>query len=151
MGVATRCEHIGGEYAGFFISMMQQAVAKSDKTIIFTSHVEDKYNESEMVTETKAVVKGSLAKTGIEAYFSCVIAAKKMKLKDLEPYTKDNNLLNITEEDEILGFKYVFQTRLTKDTVNEKIRGPMGMWTVQETYIDANMQLVLNRLKEYYA
>lgn len=130
--------------------MMQQAVAKSDKFIIFTTHVEDKYNESEMVTETKAVVKGSLAKVGIEAYFSCVLMAKKMKIKDLEPYTKNNKLLTITEEDEMLGFKYVFQTRLTKDTVNEKIRGPMGMWSVAETYIDANMQLVKNRLNEYY-
>ncbi|UOX40286.1 AAA domain protein [Vibrio phage PhiImVa-1] len=139
-----------GEYANFFINMMQQAVAKSDKTIIFTSHVEDKYNDSEMITETKAVVKGSLAKVGIEAYFSCVIMAKKMKIKDLEPYVKDNDLLTITPEDEALGFKYVFQTRLTKDTVNEKIRGPMGMWTMQETFINADMQLVINRLKQYY-
>ena len=139
-----------GEYANFFINMMQQSVAKSDKTIIFTSHVEDKYNEGEMVTETKAVVKGSLAKVGVEAYFSCVIMAKKMKLKDLEPYMEGNSLLNITPEDEALGFKYVYQTRLTKETVNEKIRGPIGMWSVAETFIDANMQLVMNRLKEYY-
>lgn len=139
-----------GDYANFFVNMMQQAVAKSDKTIIFTTHVEDKFNEAEMVTETKAVVKGSLAKTGIEAYFSCVIAAKKMKIKDLEPYVEGNDLLNITEEDELLGFKYVYQTRLTKDTVNEKIRGPMGMWNIKETFIDADMQLVLNRLNEYY-
>lgn len=129
---------------------MQQSVAKSDKMIIFTSHIEDKYNESEMVTETKAVVKGSLAKVGIEAYFSCVLMAKRMKLKDLEPYMKNNKLLNITSEDEALGFKYVYQTRLTKDTVNEKIRGPMGMWSIAETFIDADMELVRKRLAEYY-
>ena len=48
------------------------------------------------------------------------------------------------------GFKYVFQTRLTKETVNERIRSPMGMWPRNETYIDNNLQNVINRLHEYY-
>lgn len=140
-----------GDYAQFFINMMQKQVASSDKTIIFTSHVGDAYNESEMITETKAVVKGSLNKVGLEAYFSCVIAAKKIKVKDLKPYATDNNkLLTITPQDEMLGFKYVFQTQLTKDTVNEKIRGPMGMWHFDETFINADVHLVLERLKQYY-
>jgi hypothetical protein len=60
-------------------------------------------------------------------------------------------LLVITEEEEALGYKHVFQTRLTKETKDERLRGPMGMWSVKETYIDNNMQLVLNRLHEYYA
>jgi len=44
----------------------------------------------------------------------------------------------------------LFQTRLTKETVNERIRSPMGMWTRNETYIDNNLQNVINRLHEYY-
>ena len=47
--------------------------------------------------------------------------------------------------------KYVFQTRLTKETVYERIRSPMGMFQINETYIDNDVQLVLNRLREYYA
>jgi hypothetical protein len=57
----------------------------------------------------------------------------------------------ITPEEEMLGFKHVFQTKLTKDTVGERIRSPLGMWSTPETFIDNNIQLVLERLKDYYA
>ena len=59
-------------------------------------------------------------------------------------------MLNITPEEEALGFKYVYQTKLTKDTVNERLRGPLGLWDTKETYIDNNIQLVINRLRDYY-
>lgn len=72
-----------------------------------------------------------------------------MNLKDLKDY--DNDLLEISPEEEALGFKYCFQTRLTKKTVNERLRSPMAMWDVKETYIDNDMNKVFNRLKEYYA
>lgn len=84
-----------------------------------------------------------------ESYFSCIIASKKVPTKKLEGYASD--LLEITEEEELLGFKYVFQTKLTKDTVNERLRGPMGLWSTKETFIDNNMQNVMNRLDEYYS
>ena len=48
-------------------------------------------------------------------------AAKKMPLTELEDYKSD--LLSITEEDEMLGYKHVFQTRLTKTTVGEEAEG----------------------------
>ena len=140
-----------GEYASYFINMMQQSVAKSDKNIIFLAHTGDTYNEADMVTETKAIVKGSLNKLGIESFFSTVVATKRIELKKLSPFIENNSLLNITPEDEALGWKYVYQCKLTKDTINERIRSPLGMWSQQETYIDADIQLVLNRLKEYYA
>ena len=138
-----------GDYAQFFKRLMQEGVAKSDKQIIFTAHTSDIYNEGDMVTETMIKVKGSLMNQGIESYFSTVISTKKMSLKALDKYKSD--LLNITPQEEALGFKYVFQTMLTKETFNERIRGPLGMWLPNETFIDNNAQLVLNRLKEYYA
>lgn len=137
-----------GEYAQFFKRLMQEGVAKSDKQIIFTAHTSDIYNEGDMVTETMVKVKGSLMNQGVESYFSTVIATKKMSLKALDKYKSD--LLNITPQEEALGFKYVFQTMLTKETVNERIRGPLGMWLPNETFIDNNAQLVLDRLKQYY-
>lgn len=88
-------------------------------------------------------------RTQCESYFTVVLASKKVPLKTLKDYKSD--LLTITPEEEALGFKYVFQTKITKDTVNERLRGPLGLWSNQETFIDNNMQLVLNRLKEYYA
>ena len=137
-----------GDYAQYFKNLMQQFVAKSTKNVIFISHTQDTMNESEMIMETKAPVKGSLKGTGIEAYFSVVIYSKKVPLKALKDYTSE--LLTITPEEEALGFKYVYQTRITKESVNERIRGPLGLFDNAETMIDNNMQLVLDRLHSYY-
>ena len=128
---------------------MQQHVAKSTKNAIFTAHTADSVNESEMVLETKVPVKGSLKNNGIESYFTVVIGSKKVPLKTLKEY--GSPLLNITPEEEMLGFKYVYQTKLTRDTVGERLRGPLGLWDNSETMIDNNMQLVLDRLHEYYS
>ena len=138
-----------GEFAQFFKVLMQKHVAESTKTIIFTAHNKTVYKEDEMVMETCVPVKGSLANNGIEAYFSTVVACKKMKLRDLEKYS--SSLLNITDEEKELGFKYCYQTRLTKETVNERIRSPMGMFSNSETYIDNNVQFLIDRLHQYYA
>ena len=138
-----------GDYSQFFRNLMQQYVAKSSKNIIFTAHTRTIYNETSMAMETKVPVKGALANTGIESYFSCIVSAKRMKLKDLEAYS--NDLLKITPREEALGFKYVFQTQITKDTVQERMRSPMGLFDDAETFIDNDAALVLKRLNEYYA
>lgn len=138
-----------GQFAQYFKSLMQQNVARSSKNVIFTAHTSDSLNESEMLMETKVPVKGSLKNNGLESYFSVVISSKKVSLKQLKEY--GSKLLTITPEEEALGFKYVFQTKITKETVNERLRGPLGLFDTKETFIDNNMQLVLNRLKDYYS
>lgn len=138
-----------GDYAQYCKNLMQQYVARSTKNVIFIAHTKSDLNESEMVMETYVPIKGALKGVGLESFFSIVIASKKVPLKTLKDYSSP--LLNVTPEDEALGFKYVFQTKLTKDTVSERLRGPLGLFSNQETYIDNNMQLVLNRLHEYYA
>lgn len=138
-----------GQFSQYFKVLMQQHVASSSKNVVFTAHTADTLNESEMLMETKVPVKGSLKNNGIESYFSVVIASKKVQLKALKDYESD--MLTITPDEESLGFKYVFQCKLTKETVNERLRGPLGLFDTKETFIDNNMQLVLNRLKEYYS
>lgn len=138
-----------GEYAQYFKNLMQYYVAKSSKNVIITGHTADVYDESEMVMQTRIKVKGSIMNNGVEAYFNQVLAAKVMPLKGLKDYK--NNMLDITEEDEILGFKYVFQTRLTKETAQERIRAPLGMWTRDQTFIDNDVQIVLDHTHQYYA
>lgn len=101
-----------------------------------------------MVMETKVPVKGALKNNGIEAYFSTVVTARKMNLTDLAKYK--NDMLVITPEDEMLGYKYVYQTKITKETVHNRIRSSMGMWSVDETFIDNDAALLLKRLHEYY-
>jgi len=145
---ATNTMKAWGEYQQYFKKLMQQYVAKSTKNVIFTAHTMDVLNESEMVMETMIKVKGALMNNGVESYFNNVISAKKVPVGKLEG--QSSKLLNITDEEEALQFKYVFQTKLTKETVNERIRGPMGMWANGETYIDNDLQLVIDRLHEYY-
>jgi len=137
-----------GDYGQFWQRLMSQYVAKSSKNVIFLGHTMDVMNEAEMVNETLVKVKGAIMNQGIESYFSTVISSKKMPINKLDKYK--NDLLTISEEEEMLGFKYVYQTRLTKETVNERMRSSLGMWTTAETYIDNNVQHVINRLHEYY-
>jgi hypothetical protein len=145
---ATNTMKAWGEYAQYFKKLMQHSVADSSKNIICIAHTLDILNESDMVMETMVKVKGSLMNQGIESYFCNVISSKKVPLKKLEEF--DNPLLEITDEEEIQGFKYVFQTQLTKETVNERIRGPIGLWNRNHTYIDNNLQKVLDHLHAYY-
>lgn len=138
-----------GAFAQYYKNLMQVRVARSTKNVIFLAHTLSKLNPGKMEMEVSVPVKGALKNQGLESYFSLVISTKKMPLLSLEPYKSD--LLTITPTDEMLGYKHVFQTQLTKETVGERIRGPIGMFTHAETFIDNNVQLVLNRLKEFYA
>jgi hypothetical protein len=145
---ATSTMQAWGQYAQYFKKMMQQYVAKSTKNVVFLAHTSDVMNETELAQETLVKIKGSVMNTGVEAYFSTVISTKKLSLKQLKD--QKNALLTITPDDELLGYKYVYQCKLTKETVNERMRGPLGLWKPEETFIDNNLQNVLTRLKEYY-
>lgn len=138
-----------GDYAQFFKVLMQKYVANSSKNIIFTAHTADVFNEREMVMENLVKVKGSIMNNGIESYFSQVIGTKKVLLKQLTKY--ENKHLTILPEEETMGVKYVIQTCLTKESVNERIRAPLGMWNQNESFINNDIQLVLDRIHQYYA
>lgn len=97
--------------------------------------------------ETKIPIKGSLAKNGLEAFFSIIVMARTIPVKKL---TEENDLLNISKREQATGFKYVFQTLKTKDTTGTRIRGPMDLWQDEETFIDNNAQQVLDILDEHY-
>lgn len=137
-----------GDFAQFFKVLMQEKVTHFGKPTIFTAHVLDTLDEKNMEMKTAVPVKGSLKNNGLEAYFSTVVAAKKIPIKELEKY--NSNLLTITDEERELGFKHVFQTRPTKATTGERIRSPMGMFEKDQTYIDNDCQLLLDHLKAFY-
>lgn len=137
-----------GEFAQFFKILMQQKVVAFNKPAIFTAHVLDVLDEKNMEMKTSVPIKGALKNNGIEAYFSTVVAAKKIAIKDLKGY--ENDMLIITDEEKEIGYKHVFQTRPTKGTVGERIRSPMGMFSKEQTYIDNDAQLLLDYLDSYY-
>lgn len=138
-----------GQYQQFFKNLMQKYIAGSDKSFIVLGHTRTDYDEKTLSNKTAVPVKGALKNNGIEAYFSTVVSTKKIELKHLEQH--DPELLHITPQDEALGYKHVFQTQLTKATVGERIRSPMGMFTQNQTYMDNDAHLLLKHLGEYYA
>jgi hypothetical protein len=138
-----------GQYQQFFKTLMQDKVASSDKSVIILAHTRSEYDDKDLAMKVNVPVKGSLKNNGIEAYFSTVVATKKVSLKDLEGYSSD--LLHITEQDQMLGYKHVFQTQLTKATIGERIRSPMGLFTREQTYMDNDAGLLLKHLYEYYS
>lgn len=138
-----------GNYNQFFKILMQEKIAASDKSVIILAHTKAELDEKAMEMKVSVPVKGSLKNNGVESYFSTVVATKKVSLKDLEPYKSD--LLHITEQDQLLGYKHVFQTQLTKATIGERIRSPMGMFSRAETFMDNDCGLLLKHLREYYA
>lgn len=137
-----------GDYAEYIKQLMQQYLASCTKPILFTAHTRTIYNESSMAMETKVPVQGGAANIGIESYFTTVVAAKVMSVDDLRPY--EGELLTITPREEAMGFKHVFQTMITKETLSERIRSPMGMFADNEIYMDNDAALLLKRMNEYY-
>lgn len=137
------------EYGQFFKNLMQDKVLKFGKPTVILAHTQDFIDDKTLETKTYVPIKGSLKANGIESYFTTIVSTKKMPLKDLEPYS--NDMLHITEDEELLGFKYCFQTKLTKQTLGERIRSPMGMFKKEETYIDNDVQILLDHLKQYYS
>lgn len=135
-------------YQQFFKTLLQQKVAQFGKPVIITAHILETYDEGRMEFKSAVPIKGALKANGVEAYFSTVVMAKKVDLKELEAYGSD--LLTIDEDDTDLGFKHVFQTRPTKKTAGDKIRSPMGMFTKAQTYMDNDAQRLLDHLQRYY-
>jgi len=135
------------DYARFYRDMMNK-VHVLNKPVVFLAHTRTDLDEQSMSMLTAVPIKGSLKNEGIESWYSTVVSTKVMSIKDLEDYK--NDLLNITEEEEDLGLKNVFQTRLTKKTTGERIRSPFGMFTKQQTFIDNDVQLLLDYLNSYY-
>ena len=136
------------DYNQFFKSVMQDRVIRFGKPVIIIAHVRDEYDEKNLETKTAVPIKGSLKGNGVEAYFSTVVATKKVSIKELEKF--NSGLLDVTEEDKELGYKHVFQTRITKGTTGERIRSPMGLFNKSETYMDNDAQLLLDHLNKFY-
>lgn len=136
------------DYGQFFKKLMQDKVLKFGKPTLILAHTQDFMDDHTLETKTYVPVKGSLKANGVESFFTTVVSTKKIALKDLEPYK--NDMLTITEEDELLGYTYCFQTKLTKQTLGERIRSPMGMFSKEETFINNDAQVLLDHLKDYY-
>lgn len=146
---STNTQKAWQDFAQFFKILMQEKVVRFGKPVIITAHLKDELDEKAMEMKTSVPIKGSTKNNGVEAYFSTVVSTKKMVLKELKDYHQP--LLNITEEDTDLGYKHVFQTRPTSKTIGEKVRSPMGLFEKKQTFMDNDVQILLDHLKAFYA
>lgn len=136
-----------GDYHQYFLKIFNERAPRINKRFVVTAHVDTFLNEAKGIEETKVKVKGALQSRGVEAYFNTVIYAKCMPIKKLEKYK--NDLLNITDQERALGYKYVFQTNKDKSTTGESIKTSMGMFSEQETFIDNDIELVFQRIADF--
>ena len=136
------------DYQQFFKHMMQQLVPAFNRPTIFLAHTRSDFDEAAGRYRTSVPVKGALRDVGVEAFFSTIVSSKVLSLKELKPYKSE--LLNISQDEEFVEQKHVFQTRLTKETLGENIRSPMGFFSPNQCFMDNDAQLLLDHLKLKY-
>lgn len=132
----------------YFKDLVYVRFANSNKNILVLAHTEVIFDEAKGTISCKVPVPGGLKKKSIESWFNNIVSTKVMSLHQLNSYK--NDYLNITEDNLIDEYKYVFQTRKTKDTKHEMMRGPLYMWTRDETFIDNDVVVLMDKLDKMY-
>jgi len=136
-----------GEYGQFFKRLIN-ASTKVESFFIFLGHLDRVLDEEAGIFRTSVPVKGALQKKGLEAYFTTVVNTFKHSMKELKKHP--NSMLTLTEADEEDGFKHVFQTRTTKQTVGDRLRAPLGLFERDELYINNDIAPVIKKMIKYY-
>lgn len=136
-----------GDYGNFYRELIH-AIKSGTKSYAIMAHEDESLNEQAMAMESRVPIKGAVGKVGVEADFTTILRTMQIPVKKLDGI--ENDLLTITDAEKEDGVKYVFTTRVTKETAGGKMRSAMGLWNRNELYIDNDLDLVFKRLKEYY-
>jgi hypothetical protein len=139
-----------GGYGDFYRDFIHR-IKSGTKDYAIMGHTDTVYDEVALQNVTKVPIKGAVGKIGVEADFTTILSTKQVPIKLLEKLKIENDLLHITDNEREDGFKYVFCTRVTKESLGEKMRSAMGLWNRNELYIDNDLDQVFARLKKYYA
>ena len=136
-----------GDYGNFYRNLIH-AIKSGTKSYVILAHEDEFLNEQSAQMESRVPIKGSVGKVGVEADFTTILRTMQIPIKKLEGH--ENDLLHITDEEKEDGVKYVFATRITKETAGGKMRSAMGLWSRNELYIDNDVKQVYDRLDQYY-
>lgn len=137
-----------GDYGNFYREFIH-AIKSGTKDYVILAHEDESLNEQAMCMESRVPIKGAVGKVGVEADFTTILRSMQVPISKLKGI--ENDLLTITPEEEEDGVKYVFQTRITKETAGSKMRSAMGLWKRNELFIDNDVNLVQKRLREFYS
>lgn len=136
-----------GDYGNFYREFIHE-IKSGSKDYVINAHEDVSLNEQAMTMESRVPIKGAVGKVGVEADFTTILSTMQVPIKKLEGF--ENDLLHITDSEKEDGVKYVFCTRITKETAGSKMRSAMGLWDRKELYIDNDMAQVFARLHKYY-
>ena len=93
---------------------------------------------------------------GVDCLLAAIEYGLEMRAEEFEVTDKSKwlgeivNALHIEEEEKELGFKHVFQTKVTNKTTGTRIRSPLKLFSKDQTFIDNDAQQLLDILAEYY-
>lgn len=144
---AANTQSAWGNYGNYYRELIHQIKAGS-KDYAILAHEDVKLNEQSGIMDSSVPIKGAVGKIGVEADFTTILNAMQIPVRKLEGH--ENDLLTITDAEREDGVKYVFATRITKETAGSKMRSAMGLWKREELYIDNDLDLVFKRIKQYY-
>lgn len=132
-------------YSDYYGNVVHALKAGKKHTIVLGHDAQD-YDEGTMEVRSKLDLKGSAGKTS-ERDFSIILTARLVNVDTLKQF--DNPWLNITEDEEFTGQKYVFQTKPFQKEGNMS-RTPLGMFDRNSIFIDNDMAQFTKLLDEYY-
>ncbi|WAK44955.1 putative bacterial DNA recombination protein [Erwinia phage Fifi067] len=136
-----------GDYGNFYRNLIH-AIKAGSKSYAILAHEDESLNEQSAMMESRVPIKGAVGKVGVEADFTTILKTMQIPIKKLEGH--ENDLLHITDAEREDGVKYVFTTRVSKETAGGKMRSAMDLWSRNELYIDNDLQQVFDRLDQYY-
>ena len=141
-----------GEYANFIRILMLDKVAKLSIPFIATTHILVNDDMENMEKVSRAAIQGSIGKgNGLESYFTTVVYAKQMRLKDIEPFLGNATMLTLTDEEKFDEKKHVFVTRPAKQHSGDRIKSPRGMFGTNDMYMDNSIPKLINHINNFYS
>lgn len=140
-----------GDYASFIRTLMLEKVAKLRIPFVATTHILQSDDMEHMEKVSRAAIQGGIGKgNGLESYFTTVVYAKQLRLKDIEPFLADATMLTLTEEEKFDEKKHVFVTRPAKQHSGDRIKSPRGMFSTKDLYMDNSIPQLITHINNFY-
>ncbi len=140
-----------GEYANYIRTLMLDKVAKLHIPFVATTHILQSDDMENMEKVSRAAIQGGIGKgNGLESYFTTVVYAKQLRLKEVEPFLADATMLTLSEEERFDEKKHVFVTRPARQHSGDRIKSPRGMFSTRDLYMDNSIPKLLNHINNFY-
>lgn len=140
-----------GEYANFIRVFMLEKVAKLAIPFVATTHIEKKDDMETLEKTSRAAIQGSVGKgNGLESFFTTVVYAKQVRLKDLEEFLAEATMLTLTEDEKFDQKKHVFVTRAARQHSGDRIKSPRGMFSPKDLYMDNSIPKLVTHINKFY-